>query len=211
MTGHAPHGGGEPPHVVFDIGNVLIEWDPRHLYRTIFADDAEIDAFLAEVGLFDWNREFDRGRLFADGVAELTARHPAYAEAIEAFDSRWQETVPGEIAANVAILRSLKANGEVVFGITNFSREKFDETRARFPFLDLIDGVVVSADERLLKPDPAIYRLLCDRYGLAAADCIFIDDTLHNVEAARDIGMRAIHLTPGFDLAPALREMGVRL
>lgn len=198
------------PIVVFDIGNVLIRWDPRELYRRLLADEAAIDAFFAEAQIEAWNRELDRRGTFAEAVAAHVALHPRWEREIRAFDAHWHEMVPGAIPANVAVLETLKAAGRKVYAITNFSREKFALAQERFAFLRMFDGVVVSAHEELLKPEHAIYRLFFDRYGLRAADCIFLDDTLANVEAAREIGMDAIHVTPCLDLAAALRCRGVQ-
>ena len=179
--------------VVFDIGNVLIDWDPRHLYRKIFADPARMDWFLAEVCTPDWNIEQDRGRTFAEAVAERIALYPDLAAEIRAYDERWHETVSGPIEESVALLEALRAKGVRNFAITNFSSEKFALARQRFAFLNGFEGIVVSAEEKLLKPDPAIYRVLLDRHGLAAEDCLFIDDSAKNVEGARAVGMHGHH------------------
>ncbi len=194
------------PAVVFDIGNVLITWDPRHLYRTVFEDEAEMEWFLANVCTMAWNLEQDRGRRWADATAELIARHPEWKTHIEAYDERWSDMVPGAIDQNVAVLERLKAMDWPTYGITNFSREKFDVAQTRFPFLTLFDGVVVSADVGLLKPDPAIYELFLARHGLRAEECVFLDDSPANVAAAKNVGMAAVHVTPDIDLAAALRE-----
>lgn len=200
-----------PTTVVFDVGNVLLRWDPRHLYRTIFADEARMEWFLAEVCSPGWNLEQDRGRSFADAIAALLLRHPGWAEQVRAFDTRWQEMVPGAIEANVDVLRRLRASGVPVFAITNFSSEKYAESRERFPFLAEFDGVVVSAHERLVKPDPAIYQILLDRHQLRAEDCVFIDDASANVEGARAVGMHAIHYEEPMELAAELRRFGFTL
>lgn len=197
-----------PTIAVFDVGNVLIEWDPRHLYRRIFPDPARMEWFLAEVCTNDWNVEQDRGRTFADAVAHLTAKHPDLADEIRAYDERWPEMVPGAIADSVALLERLRAGGTRTFAITNFSAEKFPLARRRFSFLNGFEGVIVSGEERLLKPEPAIYRTLLDRHGLAAADCLFIDDSPKNVEGARAVGMHAHHFTDPASLAAELKRTG---
>ncbi|GGG30266.1 HAD family phosphatase [Chelatococcus composti] len=196
--------------VVFDVGNVLISWDPRHLYRRIFDGDEErVERFLAEVCTAEWNLEQDRGRSFAEAIAERVAAFPQWREEIEAYDRRWHEMVPGAIEGTVRILETLRAAGVPTYAITNFSAEKFAETRARFPFLDGFHGIVVSAHERLVKPDEAIYRVLLDRYGLEAGQCLFIDDSPANVAAARAVGMAAHHFTAPDRLAQALRAEGL--
>lgn len=197
------------PAVVFDIGNVLIRWDPRHLFRRVFDDEARMEWFLTHVCSNAWNLEQDRGRPWAEAVAELTERHPEWRTEIEAFDQRWAEMVPDIIPENVAVLETLLDQGWPTYCITNFSAEKFTLACERFPFLTRFDGIVVSGHERVLKPEPAIYRLLLDRYGLSAPDCIFIDDSAANAEGARAVGMQAIHFTPGLDLVEALSRHDV--
>lgn len=197
-----------PSIVVFDVGNVLVEWDPRFLYRKIFADEAAMEWFLGHVCTPAWNIEQDRGRLFADAVAELVTQHPRHADAIRAFDERWIETVSGPIPQSVEILESLRRQAVPDYAITNFSHEKFAIAKTHFPFLNGFRGTIVSGEEKLLKPDPAIYRLLLDRYGLAAGDCVFIDDSAANVEGARQVGMHALHFTGPERLASDLRRLG---
>ena len=198
-----------PDTVVFDIGNVLIQWDPRLLYREFFGNEEHADRFLAEVLPPEWNLEQDRGRSFSEAIAEAIARHPDQEEPIRAWDTRWHEMVPGEVPGSVAILKALKAAGVPLYAITNFSREKFAECRERFPFLaeDFID-VVVSAHEGLIKPDRRIYEVLFARNDLDPGQTVFVDDSPANVEAARGIGMHAIHFTGAEPLERALRDLG---
>jgi 2-haloacid dehalogenase len=197
-------------NVVFDIGNVLIHWDPRVLYRKIFATEDEVVWFLSNVCTHEWNLEQDRGRSFEDAIAEATARHPGYAEAIAAYDLRWHETILAPIDGTVAILDALKAQGTPLYAITNWHQDKFRETQARFPFLtSSFRDIVVSGDERLIKPDPAIYRLLLERNGLRAADCLFIDDSPKNVAGAEAVGMKAHHFTSPENLRAHLAGAGI--
>jgi 2-haloacid dehalogenase len=198
-----------PDTVVFDVGNVLIRWDPRLLYRDFFGDEAAVDRFLADVLPPEWNLEQDRGRSFAEAIAEAVSRRPDQEAAIRAWDTRWHDMVPGEVPGSVAILKALKAADVPLYAITNFSREKFAECQKRFPFLaeDFLD-VVVSAHERLVKPDPRIYRVLFERNAIEPAQTVFVDDSLANVEAARGVGMHAIHFTGAADLEAALRDIG---
>jgi 2-haloacid dehalogenase len=198
------------PAAIFDIGNVLIRWDPRLLYRRLLPDDAAIDAFLAEVAFHDWNLELDRGADWDEVVATLSARHPHHAALIAAFHHRWPETVPGAIDGSVAILDELAAAGVALYAITNFSLPKWELTLARFPFLAAaFRDVVVSGRERLVKPDPAIFRLLLDRNGLDAADCIFVDDSARNVAAAAALGLEAILFTGPEPLRAELARRGL--
>ncbi len=190
--------------VVFDIGNVLIEWDPRHLYRRIFATPDEIEHFLANVCTSAWNLEIDRGTPFADAVKELVASFPEHETAIRAFDERWSEMVPGLVPGTLALMERLEARGAPLYAITNFSAEKFAEARLRFPFLDRFRGVIVSAHERLLKPGREIFELLLSRYELRAEECLFIDDVAANVAGARAVGMAAHHFTSAAGLEKEL-------
>jgi HAD superfamily hydrolase (TIGR01509 family) len=199
------------PTVVFDVGNVLLRWDPRLVYRDLIPEPERLDWFMRHVCTAAWNIEQDRGRSWADGVALLVSQHPEWEREIRAYDERWHESVPGIVEESVAVLEALKARGDKVYAITNFSREKWAECLIRFPFLQSFDGVVVSAHERLLKPDPAIFSVLLNRYGLAAEDCIFIDDSAKNIAAAEDVGMRAVHFVEPIDLRSALRERGLAL
>jgi 2-haloacid dehalogenase len=198
-----------PTIVVFDVGNVLLRWDPRHLYRKLFDDEARMEWFLSTICTSEWNIEQDRGRDWDEAVALLVERHPDHATPIRAFHERWHETVSGVFDDNVALLERLRAAGVPNYCITNFSGAKFIEAKKRFPFLAGFDGVVVSGDERVLKPDPAIYRLLLDRYALEAGACVFIDDSKANVEGARAVGMHAIHYLEPMDLSAELRRLGL--
>jgi 2-haloacid dehalogenase len=198
------------PTVVFDVGNVLIRWDPLLVYREMIPDDEKRAWFMQNVCTAAWNLEQDRGRSWEEAVALLVASHPEWESQIRAYDERWHEAVPGVIDDSVAVLAELKRRGEKVYAITNFSREKWAECLIRFPFLQSFDGVVVSAHERVIKPDPAIYHILLQRYGLAAPDCIFIDDSAKNIEAARGVGMKAVHFVEPIDLRSELAGHGFR-
>jgi 2-haloacid dehalogenase len=197
-----------PTTLVFDIGNVLIAWDPRNLYRKVFDDPARMEWFLAEVCHNAWNLEQDRGRLFAEAVAERTAEFPHLEAEIRAYDERWPEMISGPIEGSVKVLEALRARGDRVYAITNFSHEKFAVARDLFPFLQGFDGIVVSGDERVIKPDPAIYRLLIDRYALSPQDCVFVDDSHANVAGAKAVGMHAIHFTSPEAMIADLQALG---
>ena len=200
-----------PPIVVFDVGNVLLRWDPHLLYAKLIPDAEKRDWFARNVCTAAWNVEQDRGRSWEEAVALLVAQHPEWTAEIKASDERWHETIPGTVEANVAVLKELADRGDEVYAITNFSREKWAECLIRFPFLQRFTGAVVSAHERLIKPDPAIFELLLSRYGLEAGRCIFVDDSLRNVEAARAVGMQAVHFVDGVDLRSELRTLGVAI
>jgi 2-haloacid dehalogenase len=196
------------PTIVFDVGNVLLRWDPRLLFRKLIPEEDRLHWFMQNVCTAAWNIEQDRGRSWEEAVAVLVASHPEWEVEIRAADARWHETIPGVIEDSVAVLEELKARGEKVYAITNFSREKWAECLIRFPFLQCFDGAVVSAHERLIKPDPAIFHTLLERYELEAGNCIFIDDSAHNIEAARGVGMKAVHFVEPIDLRAELRALG---
>ena len=193
--------------VVFDVGGVLIDWNPRYLYRSLFADDeAAMEYFLTHICSHTWNLMQDAGRSFADAVAELSARYPDYAELITAYDIRWEEMVKSAIEESVEILQALKERGTPLYAITNFSTEKFILTQRRFEFFDLFAGIVVSGDVQLIKPDPAIYLRLLNDYNLSAEACVFIDDSLVNTHGAEAVGMQTIHFQSPAQLRAALIE-----
>ena len=181
--------------VVFDLGGVLIDWDPRYLYRKLLADEAAVEEFLATVCTPEWNAELDRGRPFAEGVAELVERHPEHAAAIAAYHERWPEMLAGDLPGTVEVLAELRAAGVPLYALTNWSAETFAITRGRFEWLDWFDGLLVSGEERMTKPDPAFFRLLLDRFGLDPGATVFVDDSEANVAAARELGIDAVRFT----------------
>jgi len=184
--------------VVFDLGGVLIDWDPRYLYRKLLADEAAVEEFLATVCTPEWNEELDRGRPFAEGVAELVERHPEHAAAIAAYHERWPEMLAGDLPDSVEVLAELRAAGVPLYALTNWSAETFAVTRERFEWLDWFDGMLVSGEELITKPDPAIFQLLLDRFGLDPGATVFVDDSEANVVAARGLGIDAVRFTgPG--------------
>jgi 2-haloacid dehalogenase len=195
--------------VVFDLGGVLIDWDPRYLYQTLFDDDAAMEEFLATVTTPDWNRAQDAGRPWAEAVEELAARHPDRRDLIEAYWRRWPETLGDAIEPTVAILDELRSTGVRLYALSNWSGETFPAARPRYPFLEWFDGIVISGDERLIKPDPRIFRLLLDRYGLAAGEVLFIDDHQANVDAAAALGFAAVRFMDAADLRGDLVRLGL--
>jgi 2-haloacid dehalogenase len=197
--------------VVFDIGNVLLRWNPRYLYSKLFSDPLKMEWFLENVCDAPWNEAQDKGRLWADAVAERIALYPEWEAHIRAYDERWLETLDGEITENVHVLRELKQFGIPLYAITNFSSEKLTLAKARFDFFVLFDGIVVSGEEHLIKPDPRLFGVLFNRYALTPRECVFIDDSCANVEAAAQLGMRTIHYAENVDLCTALRGHGFAL
>lgn len=195
--------------IVFDVGGVLLDWSPYHLYRQMLADDGAIGHYLDEVGFNAWNVAQDAGeRTWDEAVALLAGRFPHRRDLIAAAHHRWHDMVKSPVAGTVDLLDRLAEAGTPLYAITNFSSEKFVEARERHRFLGHFRDVVVSGDERMLKPDPAIYRLLLDRNALEAGDCLFIDDSEKNVAGAHAVGMQAVHFTTPEALAEELRARG---
>lgn len=198
------------PHaVIFDVGKVLYDWDPRFLYERLIPAGEALDAFLRDVVTTQWHFQHDAGRPFAETRAELTERFPHQAHLIADWGPRFNETIPGPIAGMPEVVADLDAAGVPLFGITNFSGEFWPPFRAReAAMFDRFRDIVVSGDERLVKPDPAIYRLALDRFGLAAAGAVFIDDNAANVDAAAALGIHALLFTGAAPLRDDLRRLG---
>ena len=179
--------------VVFDFGGVLIDWNPRHLYRKLLPDEASIETFLSTVCTPHWNERQDAGRAWAEAVAELVARVPEQKALIEAYWKRWPEMMGGAIEATVAVAHELRRRGVLLYGLTNWSAETFPHARERFEFLDWFAGIVVSGAEGVIKPSPQIFRILVERFDLQSEEIVFIDDNPANVEAARAFGIDSHH------------------
>jgi 2-haloacid dehalogenase len=198
-----------PQAIIFDVGNVLLRWDPRLVWRDVLPDDATIEAFMAEIDFPVWNHAQDAGRDWDAAVAELSALHPHRADLIAMFHRDWHRSLPGEVPGTRAILQRLGAAGVPLYAITNFSAGKWEETTARFPFLcNSFRDIVVSAHEGVAKPDPEIYRRCLARNALDAGRCVFIDDSAENVAAAGALGLDAVRFTGAEALAAALRDRG---
>lgn len=195
--------------VVFDLGGVLIDWNPRHLYRKIFDSEQEMERFLSEVCTPEWNVQQDGGKLFSTATAELTAKFPEHAANIALYYDRWEEMLGGEIRETVDLLYELKSSGMPLYALTNWSHEAFPVAFERYPFMKQFEGIVVSGFEGLLKPDHAIYRLLIDRYGINPAESVYIDDNFANYQAAAELGFHSIHFLSPSQLAEELRSLGL--
>ena len=186
-----------------------MRWDPRNLYRKMFAgDDAAMEAFLAKACSQEWLLELDAGSI-GPNVAARIAAFPQYREHLKAFDTRWLETLGGAIDENVALFAELKKRGRKVYGITNYPADKFDVSRSQHPFYDWFDGLIVSGREGMVKPDPRIFALLLERFDIRAEDTLFIDDSAKNVAAAQAAGMQTVHFVSGVDLASEFSRRGV--
>lgn len=211
-TSSAPPSAGTIGAVVFDLGGVLVDWNPRYLYRPLFGDDvAGMEWFLAEVCSPAWNAAQDAGRGWDEAVDEAIARHPDQAERIRAYRDRWIETLGEALAPTVRVLDELRGGDCRLYALTNWSRETFPHALERYDFLGWFDGIVVSGQERLAKPDPAIFRLLMERHGLRAERTVFIDDMAYNAEAAARLGMHAIHFRDADQLRRELARLGVAI
>lgn len=198
--------------VLFDLGGVLVDWNPRHLYRSLFAgDEAAMERFLATVCTPAWNLEQDRGRPLQEATALLQTAHPEQAELIAAYYGRWPEMLAGAIAGSVALLEELAAAGVPVYALTNWSAETFPHARPRFPFLRRFRGIVVSGEEGLVKPDPRLYLLAAARFGLDPSRTLFVDDAPHNVVGAERAGFRAVRFTTPEALRRDLQAVGLPL
>jgi HAD superfamily hydrolase (TIGR01509 family) len=198
--------------VIFDIGNVLLRWDPRNLYRRMGYADAETISILAETGLVEINhRVLDAGAPFATTLESLAGQFPQHAEFIRAFDTRWTEMLDGAIAATVEIFEALKQARVPVHGISNYNREKFDIARTHFPFLNAFDELVLSGDVGLVKPDAEIFELLIHRRNLDVGRTVFIDDSADNVATAHQLGFATIHFNEAStDLRTELLLLGLQ-
>ena len=195
--------------VVFDLGGVLIDWDPRYLYRTLFDDEAAMEGFLATITTPEWNHAQDAGRPWAEAIEELAKLHPEQRDLIEAYWRRWPETLGDAIESTVALLRELRATSVRLYALSNWSGETFPLARPHYPFLEWFDGIVISGDEHVAKPDPRIFGVLLKRYALAAAETVFIDDHVPNVEAAAALGFIAVRFTDAPSLRADLARLGL--
>jgi 2-haloacid dehalogenase len=194
--------------VIFDLGGVLIDWNPRYLYRKLFnGDDAAMEHFLANVCTGEWNIQQDAGRSLAEAYAQLTSKHPDKKHLIEAWGERFDEMMSGQIEGTVAILEELYAKGVPLYALTNWSAETFPHGLKRFEFFKRFRGIVVSGELKLIKPDRRIFQHLLDTYDLKAQDAVFIDDALHNVAGAAALGIHGIHFTGPALLRQELTEL----
>src|SRR5262245_33330826 len=202
---------GVPPltTVVFDLGGVLIDWDPRHLYRQLFADTLEMESFLAEVTTAEWNRRQDAGRPWAEAIEVLVAEYPERRELIEAFHRRWPEMLGGEIPGTVDVLAELRAAGVRLLALSNWSAEMFPVALERFDFLAWFEGIVISGEVGVNKPDRRIFEHLADRFGIEPEAAVFVDDSMANIDAAKELGFRAIQFTDAKTLRLALVQLGL--
>lgn len=180
--------------IIFDLGNVLIKWDPKLLYRKIFPTEAEVDLFLNNICTMDWNELQDGGRPWSEAIDVLVPKYPSYEKAIRAYWERWDEMLNGQIDGTVEILKSVIDDDRYhVYALTNWSAQTFPIAQRQFEFLKWFEGIVVSGEEKLKKPDLAIYELILKRYDIDPTKAVFIDDSLRNIKAAQKVGLQTIH------------------
>jgi 2-haloacid dehalogenase len=195
--------------VTFDLGGVLIDWDPRYLYRTLFEDEAEMEAFLGEVTTPAWNAQQDAGRPWVDAVDALAAEFPEHRHLIEAYHLRWHETLGDAIQGTVEVVAELRAAGVRLLALSNWSAETFPVALERYPFLGWFEGIVISGEVGAAKPDERIFRVLIERHGIEPAETVFVDDSEANVRAAAALGFVAVAFTDPTALRASLDALGV--
>ncbi len=196
--------------IIFDFGNVLLEWDPRYVYQRFFPDDPEeMERFLKEVNFMEWNIHQDQGRPFAEGVAILSKEFPHYSHLIQAYHDHWTDSLGESLAGTVEILKELKQAGYPVYGLSNWSAETFPHARQKHDFFDLLDDMVISGEVGHVKPNPEIFQIMLERIGRSADECLFIDNSLANIQQAQKMGFATIHFQSPEQLREVLRELGI--
>lgn len=188
--------------VIFDLGNVLVQWSPANLYRKIFKEEKEVDHFLNNVCTMTWHTEQDASRSPEEGTETLVKEHPDWEHPIRAFYARWKEMFGGPIEGSVQILKELKEKGYTLYALSNWNAELYNRTLDDFPFLNWFDGKVISGEVKMKKPDENIYRLLLQKFNVDPQTALFIDDNKDNIETARKLGIQSHHFTT----PEALRE-----
>lgn len=198
-------------NIIFDFGGVLMDWNPRYFFKNHFQDDEKMEYFLKHIAADSWNAEQDRGRTLKEGTEIQVRKHPEWEQELRAYYDNWTTMLKSDIPQNVAVLRKLGNTGYELFGLTNWSHETFPYTLKNYDFFKLFEGkIVVSGEEKLIKPDPEIWRVLLNRYSLKAEESVFIDDNAKNIEVARSLGFKTIHVLPDTDLEKELNNLGVR-
>lgn len=199
----------QPTSVIFDIGKVLIHWDPRCLYEKLIEDPEELDWFLEEVVNFEWHHEHDRGLPYAVSLSQRAMDYPQYAHLIYAFRERWRETIPGQIDEVVELLYGLQGKGVPLYALTNYSAETFPELAAEFPWVEAFEEIVVSGEIGLVKPELPIYHFAKDKFGVSEGEALFIDDKLDNIKAGEQVGFVGHHFTDAKKLEKDLKARGL--
>jgi 2-haloacid dehalogenase len=195
--------------IIFDLGGVLVDWNPQHLFRKIFPDQEEMDFFLREVCSLEWNAQIDRGYPFKVAIAELTAEHPEYTDQINAYFDRWDEMISGSFPETVKILKEIKDAGYPLVGLSNWSGETLPRVAHQFEFLNWFDPLVLSGEVKMVKPDPDIYHYLLKEINREPGECIFIDDSEVNIQTAEKLGFEGIHFSSPQQLRDRLDQLGI--
>jgi 2-haloacid dehalogenase len=194
--------------IIFDLGAVLIDWNPRYMYRSIFNDEAEMERFLADITTSAWNEEQDAGRPLHEGTEYLVQQFPEHADNIRAFYGRWEEMLGDAFHDTVEVFRHLKETGKFkIYALTNWSAETFPIAFERYNFLQWFDGIVVSGAEKMRKPTPEFYHILFNRYQVKPEEALFIDDNYRNILAAEKLGIQCIHFTSSEQLENELKKL----
>jgi len=196
--------------IIFDLGAVLIDWNPRYVFNTLFDTEEKIQWFLENICTGEWNEKQDAGRSLKEATEELLLMHPEYESEVRAYYDRWEEMLGGPIHETVAILRHLKNSGEYkLYALTNWSAETFPVAIQRYDFLQWFDGIVMSGEERTRKPFSDIYNVLLKRFKVDPSEAIFIDDSLRNIKGGEEVGIKGIHFKSAQQLLEALKEEGI--
>ena len=198
----------EIKNIIFDFGGVLIDWNPRQLYRNVFDDEIEMEFFLDKICSPEWNLKQDAGRSFNDATMELVNKFPQYKKEIRIYYSNWTKMIVGAIEENVVLIGGLKDKYRL-FGLTNWSAEAFPIVFNQYPFLKEFEGIVVSGTEKIVKPDARIYKILLTRYELIANESLFIDDNYENIKAANNLGFKTIYLKEKVNLKNELQKLEI--
>ncbi len=194
--------------IIFDFGGVLIDWNPRYMYRDEFEESSEMEHFLNNVCTDDWNLQQDKGRSLAEGTGILQDKFPEHASKIQLYYDQWEKMIKGSISENVNVLQKLKDKYKL-YGLTNWSAETFPVVFKRYSFFKLFDGIVISGEEKLIKPDKKIFEIILQRYHLEAKNTLFIDDNKNNIQAAKEMGFATIHVLEKTDLNGELHSLGL--
>lgn len=196
-------------NIVFDFGGVLVDWNPRYLYKDLFEDNQQMEDFLANVCTENWNLQQDAGRSLVEATTILQKQFPEHEAMIQKFYDDWEVMLKDQIPENTVLLNQLKEKKYRLFGLTNWSGETFPIALERFKFFNVFEGIIVSGDEKMIKPDREIYQLLLSRYKIKPEESVFIDDNMNNIIAAQKIGFHTIHFTEGVNLKHQFQKMGI--
>lgn len=195
-------------NIIFDFGGVLIDWNPIYLYRDVFETEQEMHYFLEHICRYEWNVQQDAGRPLAEATRILQEQHPEYSKEIAMYYGQWDKMLGGTIEDNVKLIKPLKEKYKI-YGLTNWSAETITIAMKRYDFFNDLVGIVVSGEEKIVKPNPQLYMILLERYGIEAKESLFIDDNFANIEIAKQLGFQTIHLPEGTNLEEILKEKSV--